>query len=177
MSSSDGPQGEPARLTSARAHRVVVDACRAVGLDSDGARLIRLGENALFRLEQHPVIVRIARSTEYLECARLEVRVSRWLEATGMHAARVLDDVEQALQVSGHPVTFWHLEEYAEFVGAYGRDLRDWHGFPTLRAIQEFKMTTWLMQNIGESEEIAAEYARRVASLRDDEAPRNWQPG
>jgi hypothetical protein len=38
-------------------------------------------------------------------------------------------------------------------------------------------MTTWLMQNIGESEETAREYARRVASLRDDDAPRDWHPG
>jgi Ser/Thr protein kinase RdoA (MazF antagonist) len=68
-------------------------------------------------------------------------------------------------------------EQYAAFTDAYGRDLRDWDGFPTLRAIQEFKMTTWLMQNIGESAEIAEEYSRRVASLRDDAAPRCWRPG
>lgn len=274
---------------------------------SDGARLIRLGENALFRLEQHPVIVRIARSTEYLASARVEVRVSQWLASEGFPAARVVEDIEQAAVVAGHPVTFWHLieegereatygdlgrvlrdlhalkvpddvelppydalgrsalrigkatripeddrgfllrrhrelscqiaelsfpssigpvhgdahaqnlmvdrsgcvilidfevfcrdhpewdlmvtateydsigwqsaEQYGEFVAAYGRDLRDWEEFPTLRAVQEFKMTTWLMQNIGESRRTAEEYARRIASLRDDGAPRNWQPG
>jgi hypothetical protein len=68
-------------------------------------------------------------------------------------------------------------EQYAAFTGAYGRDLRDWDGFPTLRAIQEFKMTTWLMQNVGESAAIAEEYGRRIASLRDDSAPRYWHPG
>jgi aminoglycoside phosphotransferase (APT) family kinase protein len=68
-------------------------------------------------------------------------------------------------------------EQYAAFTGSYGRDLRDWNGFPTLRAIQEFKMTTWLMQNIGESGDIAEEYGRRIASLRDDSAPRCWRPG
>ncbi|MFD9796051.1 phosphotransferase family protein [Streptomyces sp. NPDC059070] len=68
-------------------------------------------------------------------------------------------------------------EQYAGFAGAYGRDLRPWSGFPTLRAIQEFKMTTWLMQNVTESAEVAEEYARRIASLRDDDAPRNWHPG
>lgn len=45
------------------------------GLAPDGARLIRLGENALFRLEQPPVIVRIARSSEYLDDVRREVLV------------------------------------------------------------------------------------------------------
>lgn len=68
-------------------------------------------------------------------------------------------------------------EQYAGFTGAYGRDLRDWGGFPTLRAIQKFKMTTCLMQNIGESGEIGQEYGRRIASLRDDSAPRCWRPG
>ena len=37
-------------------------------------------------------------------------------------------------------------------------------------------MTTWLMQNIGESDRIADEFRTRLASLRDDNAPRNWQP-
>lgn len=307
MPSSVAARGEPEEFTSVRAHEVMVEACRIAGLDPDGARLIRLGENALLRLEQHPVIVRIARSTEYLDAARLEVRVSRWLEAEGFPANRVIEDIDQARVVSGHPVTFWHLieegdrqatygelgavlrdlhalhvppglglpaydaldrsklridkaialpaddreflrkrlhelierlaelrfespkgpvhgdahvqnlmvdrsgrvilidfevfchdhpewdlmvtatehdslgwqtdEQYAAFIGAYGRDLRDWKGFPTLCAIQEFKMTTWLMQNIGEGAEIAAEYTRRIASLRDDSAPRNWHPG
>jgi hypothetical protein len=36
-------------------------ACRAAGLDDRGAKLIRLGENALFRLASAPVIVRVAR--------------------------------------------------------------------------------------------------------------------
>ncbi|CAG6396899.1 aminoglycoside phosphotransferase family protein [Streptomyces cocklensis] len=307
MPSSGAARGESEEFTSTRAQQVVIEACRAAGLGSDGARLIRLGENALFRLERHPIIVRIARSADYLASARLEVRVSRWLEAEGFPASRVVEDVEQARVVAGHPVTFWHLieendrkptygelgrvlrdlhalrppadlelphydvfgrsglriektagipsddreflrkrsrelherlaelrfesprgpvhgdahvqnlmvdrdgqvvlidfenfsfdypewdlmvtatehdslswqtsEQYGDFIGAYGRDLRDWSGFPTLRAIQEFKMTTWLMQNIGESAEIADEYARRIASLRDDSAPRDWQPG
>ncbi|MFJ2955098.1 phosphotransferase enzyme family protein [Streptomyces sp. NPDC087270] len=306
MPSSEAALGHGG-FTSARAHQVAAEACRAVGLDADGARLIRLGENALFRLVRRPVIVRIARSEEYREAALLEVRVARWLAAEGFPAARIVEDVEQAVVVSGHPVTFWHLieegdreatygelgavlrdlhalpvprgldlppfdalgrsalrieravgipeedrdflrrrrvelsrlmakldfelpsgpvhgdahtnnlmvdpqgrvhlidfetfcrdhgewdlmvaaheydrlgwvsdEQYAAFSGAYGRDLREWPGFETLCAIQEFKMTTWLMQNVRESAETAAEYGRRIASLRDDHAPRNWQPG
>jgi len=73
--------GNAQDFTAARAHHVMTDGCRAAGPEPDGARLIRLGENALFRLERHSVIVRIARSVEYLDAARLEVRVSRWLEA------------------------------------------------------------------------------------------------
>jgi aminoglycoside phosphotransferase len=268
--------------------------------------LIRLGENALFRLTSVPVIVRIARSVEYLSAARKEVAVSRWLAGEGFPAARVVEDLEQPLVVDGHPVTFWHLiveegraatygelgsvlrdlhaltlpdglelprysafglsdlrleraagmseddleflrkrgrelkerlaelrfgsplgpvhgdahtdnlmvdrsgvvhlidlenfcvdhpewdlevaaheyqrlgwvteQQYADFVRAYGRDLREWPGFATLCAIQEFKMTTWLMQNVSEGEDVAEEVGRRLASLRDDDAPRHWLP-
>lgn len=130
MPSYGAARGEPEEFTSARAHQVMVGACDAVGLASDGARLIRLGENALFRLERHPVIVRIVRSAEYLDDARREVRVSRWLEAEGFPAARVVEDVEQAVVVSGHPVTFWHLIEESDRKAAYGElggILRDLH--------------------------------------------------
>ncbi|MFJ8107115.1 aminoglycoside phosphotransferase family protein [Streptomyces sp. NPDC096132] len=71
----------------------------------------------------------------------------------------------------------WQTDaQYADFVAAYGRDLYDWHGYETLRGMQEFGMTTWLMQNVRENEETAAEYGRRIAGLRDDQAPRDWRP-
>ncbi|WP_328978016.1 aminoglycoside phosphotransferase family protein [Streptomyces canus] len=292
-------------FTSATATRVMVAACRAAGLDDRGVELIRLGENALFRLASVPVIVRVARAPEWLTTARKEVAVSRWLAAEGFSAARIVEDLEQPLLIDGHPVTFWHLivegyrkasygelgavlrdlhtlkvpaglelpsfdpfdkqqlrldravipeddkaflrkrwhelrdkyaelrfetprgpvhgdahvqnlmvddqgqvvlidfeafcfdhpewdlmvtatehhslgwqtdQQYADFVAAYGRDLYDWHGYETLRGLQEFGMTTWLMQNVQEDEETAAEYRRRIAGLRNDDAPRDWKP-
>ncbi|AXL88627.1 aminoglycoside phosphotransferase family protein [Streptomyces sp. CB09001] len=292
-------------FTSATATRVMVAACRAAGLDGNGAELIRLGENALFRLVSVPVIVRVARGREWLSTARKEVAVSRWLVGEGFSAARIVEDLEQPLLIDGYPVTFWHQiveggrkpdygelgavlrdlhtltipaglelprfqpfdkqelridraqipeddrsflrkrwrelqdryaelrfetargpvhgdahvqnlmvddrgqvilidfeafcydhpewdlmvtavehhslgwqsdEQYADFVSAYGRDLYDWPGYETLRGLQEFGMTTWLMQNIRENERAAAEYCRRIAALRDDAAPRDWLP-
>ncbi|MFD4613396.1 aminoglycoside phosphotransferase family protein [Streptomyces sp. NPDC058440] len=292
-------------FTSAGAARVMSAACRATGLDDRGAELIRLGENALFRLASVPVIVRVARGREWLTTARKEVAVSRWLAGEGFPAARIVEDLEQALVVDGHPVTFWQLivegdrkatygelgatlralhalkvpdglelpsfdpfdkqqrrldravipeddkvflrkrwrelqgkyaelrfetpmapvhgdahvqnlmvddqgqvilidfeafcfdhpewdlmvtavehhslgwqtdEQYAGFVTAYGRDLYDWPGYETLRGLQEFGMTTWLMQNVQEDERTAAEYHRRIAGLRNDDAPRDWRP-
>ncbi|MFB7651307.1 MULTISPECIES: aminoglycoside phosphotransferase family protein [unclassified Streptomyces] len=292
-------------FTSARVTRVMATACRAAGLDGNEAELIRLGENALFRLASAPVIVRVARGREWLPTARKEVAVSRWLAGEGFSAARIVEDLEQPLLIDGYPVTFWrqivegdrkpaygelgavlrdlhtltvpaglelsrfdpfgrqelridrasipeddrtflrkrwrelqdrykelefetpkgpvhgdaHVQnlmvddrgrvvlidfeafcydhpewdlmvtavehhslgwqskaQYADFVRAYGRDLHDWPGYETLRGLQEFGMTTWLMQNIGEDEKTAAEYRRRIAALRDDAAPRDWRP-
>ncbi|MBQ0848000.1 aminoglycoside phosphotransferase family protein [Streptomyces sp. BH-SS-21] len=299
-------RGSGQAFTSARAERVMTAACRTAGLDDRGAELIRLGENALYRLASVPVIVRIARSVEYLPAARKEVDVSRWLATEGFPAARIVEDLDQPLMTDGHPVTFWHLiveggrgatygelgavlrdlhsltlptgldlprysafglsdlrleraagipdadlaflrrrgrelkdrlvelrfesplgpvhgdahtdnlmvdrngvvhlidfenfcvdhpewdlevaaheydrlgwvtdQQYADFVGTYGRDLREWPGFKTLCAVQEFKMTTWLMQNIAEGEDVAEEVGRRIKSLRDGAAPRRWLP-
>ncbi|XKK58833.1 aminoglycoside phosphotransferase family protein [Streptomyces sp. ARC32] len=292
-------------FTSATATRVMVAACRAAGLDGSGAELIRLGENALFRLATVPVIVRVARGHEWLPTAGKEVAVSRWLAGEGFSAARIVEDLEQPLLIDGYPVTFWrqivegdrkpaygelgavlrdlhsltvpaglelprfdpfgkqelridrapipeddrtflrkrwrelqdrysdlqfdtpkgpvhgdaHVQnlmvddrgqvilidfeafccdhpewdlmvtavehhslgwqshaQYAAFVSAYGRDLYDWPGYEMLRGLQEFGMTTWLMQNIREDEQTAAEYRRRIAALRDDTAPRDWRP-
>ncbi|MFF7894803.1 phosphotransferase enzyme family protein [Streptomyces sp. NPDC007907] len=292
-------------FTSTRAAQVMTAACRAAGLDDRGAELIRLGENALFRLDAEPVIVRVARGEPWLPKARVEVAVSQWLAEEGFPAARLVDGLEQPFLIDGHPVTFWRLivegsrkatygelggilrdlhsmtlpvglelpsfnpfdkqelriskaaipeddrvflrkrwselrdqfeglrfetpkgpvhgdahvqnlmvndrgevilidfeafcfdhpewdlmvtsvehhslgwqtvEQYADFVRAYGRDLHDWHGYDTLRRLQEFGMTTWLMQNVREDEGTAAEYRRRIAALRNDDAPRDWRP-
>lgn len=292
-------------LTPTAALRLVDRACGAVGLDSRGAVLIRLGENALVKLARAPVVVRIARSEEYLPQVVNEVAVSRWLTGVGFPAAQTFEEVEQPVVVAGHPVTFWHLitegvrkasygelgrmlkdlhaltppegvrlprfdvfgraelrierapipcgdraflrrrlrqlrdgvealafesvhtpvhgdahvqnlmvgadgrvilidfenfsfdhpewdlmvtavehhslgwqtpAQYADFVAAYGRDLHDWPGYGVLRGIQELRMTTWLMQNMDQSEAVACEYRRRIAALRDDGARRNWQP-
>ncbi|WP_308208256.1 aminoglycoside phosphotransferase family protein [Actinacidiphila cocklensis] len=90
-----------------------------------------------------------------------------------------LDHPEWDLVVSAHEhdrLGWVSRDEYGAFVDGYGRDLRDWPGFGVLSAIQEFKMTTWLMQNIAEGPHVAEEVRARLASLRDEDAQRHWQP-
>jgi hypothetical protein len=66
---------------------------------------------------------------------------------------------------------------YQDFVRAYGGfDVMDWAGFAVLRAVQELSMTTWIMQNVGESPEIADEYAMRLRALKSGAAERPWRP-
>ncbi|MFF4950105.1 aminoglycoside phosphotransferase family protein [Streptomyces chattanoogensis] len=78
--------------------------------------------------------------------------------------------------VEHHSLGWQTEEQYGDFVAAYGRDLYDWPGYETLRGLQEFGMTTWLMQNVQEDEATAAEYGRRIAGLRNDDGPRDWRP-
>lgn len=89
---------------------VLQAACARVGLDPEGAELIRLGENAIYRLRSVPAVVRIARSMDRWADAAKEVAVSQWLARSEVSAARTWD-VEQPVEVDGHPVTFWHYIE------------------------------------------------------------------
>lgn len=82
-------------------------ACRAVGLSATDASLIRLGENALYRLTDQPIVVRIARTMDYWRQVRNEVEVAEWLKDMEYPAARVTGPSAQPIAVDGHPVTFW----------------------------------------------------------------------
>jgi Ser/Thr protein kinase RdoA (MazF antagonist) len=279
-------------------------ACATTELDTAGASLMRLGENALFHLPTDDVVVRIARTMSYWADAVKEVDVAHWLADHDFSAAEAYD-VDQPLAVESHPVTFWGFitgrsgderdiatlgtvlrrlhamaaptkftlpandilervapritsaaipqgdkefltdllgdlqvmvstldfplppapthgdahnenlmirdgepvlidferfawgqpewdlamtateyltakwwsaDQYAKFCNAYGYDVTDWtDGFPVLRAVHELKMTTWLMQNAAESQEIAEEYQVRMRTLRGEASP-GWRP-
>jgi hypothetical protein len=57
-------------------------------------------------------------------------------------------------------------ESYAGFVERYEFDVVGWSRFEVLCSIRELTMTTWLMQNVGHSTDIAAEFRTRIDSLR-----------
>jgi aminoglycoside phosphotransferase (APT) family kinase protein len=278
--------------------------CDRLGVDPVGAELLRLGENAIYRLLGVPLVVRVGRDMDHWSAAAKEVGVATWLADAGVAAARTWD-VEQPIEVDGHPVTFWHFidgrngapedvailgrllrqfhelprptdtelpdedvlgrveprirradipaadreflgqlldelrreiktltyvlhpavthgdahvqnlmitdegpviidfervafwqpewdlavtatehvtagwwtsEEYATFVESYGFDVMSWEGFDTLRRVHEIKMTTWLMQNIEESDDIRREYEVRMETIRGERSDRAWKP-
>jgi hypothetical protein len=80
-------------------------ACPIAGQQADGARLLRIGSNTVYRLTA-PVIVRISRPGANIEHARRTVAVARWLESVNYPAVRVLD-VDQPVVLDGHAITFW----------------------------------------------------------------------
>jgi len=285
VESMSGPMIQPApQFSSGLAVDVLNRACQAVGLSASGARVLRLGDNALFHLPAASVVVRIARTLDYWADVVNEVNVARWLADQGFPAAEVVD-IAQPIAIDEHPVTFWRFiqgrngnrddietlgavlrrlhglpkpnsfslpqenilgrvqariektsvpvedkdflhglladlrsevnaldfplrpapthgdahsenimiqdgrailidlerfawgqpewdlsmtateymtagwwtpDEYSRFVTAYGYDITSWaEGFPVLRRVHELKMTTWLMQNVNESPEVA----------------------
>lgn len=71
----------------------------------------------------------------------------------------------------------WHTkEEYDAFARAYGYDIMQWPGYPTLRELNEFLMITWVIQKANESASIVAEAAKRIDALRTGASRKDWQP-
>ena len=70
---------------------------------------------------------------------------------------------------------WWTSSQYDRFTASYGYDVTEWESFPLLRSVQEIKMTTWIMQNIEQSDQVADEYARRIHDIRAERAG-HWQP-
>jgi hypothetical protein len=52
-------------------------ACAQAGFSSDGAELLRLGENAIFQLADAPIVVRIARSADRMRRVHKELCIAR----------------------------------------------------------------------------------------------------
>lgn len=102
-------------FTPAAASRALEEACLAAGQESDGADLIRIGSNAVYRLRGR-VIARISRDASSLANARMQVAVARWLASAGYPATRALD-IDQPIEADGRVVTFWESvsegEDYA----------------------------------------------------------------
>ena len=298
--------GEEAGDFSIEGTRTTLDAaCRQAGFDPTNAALIRIGENALYRLTTAPVVVRIARAMDHWNQARKEVAVAKWLSEVEYPGALVVDLPAQPIEINGHPVTFWqfitgdeampedvstlaqllrrfhalpvperfdlpkfevdqrvvkrlekspvstadkdyllakfeevcqevadldfplsespihgdaHIKnvmcsdgnsilidfenvgygqpewdlavtateyvtakwwtdsQYSAFAESYGYDITAWSGFEVLQQVQEIKMTTWLMQNVNQSSEIAAEFATRMRTIRSGKRNTAWQP-
>lgn len=109
MCSRTVEQGE---LTAESAERALRAAGVQVGLATDGAKLIRMGSNAVFRVPSS-VVARVARSAEMFDNAKKQVDVAGWLEAQRIPAVRALD-LRQPVIADDRVVTFWHSESDKE---------------------------------------------------------------
>lgn len=93
-----------------RARVLLADACASAGLPDPGdARLLALGENAVFDLDEPAVVAKVGRGPGLRERARHELAVANWLAGQGIPVVRPYDAVAPGPQLAdGHPVTFWH---------------------------------------------------------------------
>ncbi|MFF4750276.1 phosphotransferase enzyme family protein [Streptomyces sp. NPDC002514] len=90
-------------MDEARA-RDVLETARVLPGPARDARLLALGENAVFAAGD--LVVKVGRDAELLERARRELRIAGWLAEAGVPAVRAAEP--EARLVAGHPVTVWH---------------------------------------------------------------------
>jgi hypothetical protein len=116
--------------------------CAAAGLDPDGAELLRMTNNAVFRLARQPVVVRIVASRALRHRVAKVVRVATWFAEHDVPAVRLLPGVVQPVRVGGHLATVWEMVP-AGGVKPRGRDLarllRRVHALPA----PPFPLPTW----------------------------------
>jgi len=127
-------RGRPVSTFSGDTARLILDAaCERIGQASAGAELLRLGENAIYRLPSAPIVVRIARNADHWDDAVKEVAVSEWLERADVPGARIWP-TPQPIEVDGCPVTFWRFIDgrrgASGDVRALGAMLRRIHALP-----------------------------------------------
>ena len=100
------------------------------GVDPRGAELVRMGENAMFRLASAPIIARVGRS---ITAGRKETRVASWLASHQFPAARSAPTDREFVVVGDLVVTFWEvIDESPQPVGSgeLGDVLRRLHSLP-----------------------------------------------
>lgn len=104
-------------------------ACKHAGLDARDAELVRMGENAMYRLASGDVMARVGRS---VEASRKELHVAGWLAGHHFPAAH-LAEVPQPVVERDVAVTFWELIDTCDppaHSAELGAVLRDLHSLP-----------------------------------------------
>jgi aminoglycoside phosphotransferase (APT) family kinase protein len=130
--SSTGPFDEHSARTA------LEEACSVLGLNAGGAELIRLGENAVFRLRSQDIIARVGRSAAKAPAVERQLWVARWLAANEVPAIRPVD-VAQPVIVRERVVAFWESADDGVRYGStaqLGRILRHLHALPRPEATQ-----------------------------------------
>lgn len=81
-------------------------ACASVGLSAPSPELIRLGENAVWRVRPG-VIARVARDEDRFPMHERGVSLARWMHAHQVPVALPVSDLPNPVRVDGRVVTWW----------------------------------------------------------------------
>lgn len=92
-------------FTEPVARRALAAACQRAGVESSLPQLIRLGSNAVFRLDA-TTIARVTPSVAEAANAVKQIAVSRWLAALDYPVVKALD-IDQPVEADGRVTTFW----------------------------------------------------------------------
>ncbi len=108
MTSSERDAQQRDRLTPQTLDAVIQVVGRHLDIDVRDATLIKFTNNAVFRLANAPIVLRVAGSEAMRSRVPKIVRVAKWLEERHQPAVRLLDGIQQPIIANGHLVTAWH---------------------------------------------------------------------
>jgi aminoglycoside phosphotransferase (APT) family kinase protein len=121
-------------FTSQSTHQTLIHGCLLAKppIPSHGAELVRLGENAVFRLPSAGLIARVARSSARARVAQREVSVAHWLQDQGLPVAAPAKEAPTPIIVDQRVVTFWEeiTDPSPSAPHELGRALRQLHACP-----------------------------------------------
>ncbi|WP_231390518.1 phosphotransferase enzyme family protein [Nocardia sp. CNY236] len=86
---------------------ILEEAANYAGLDISTATPLRTGTHAIFELDGG-IIARIGKPGS-ADTARRELRISRWLNHSGIPAVQAVETLPQPVVVDNHSVTWWQL--------------------------------------------------------------------
>ncbi|NNH73685.1 aminoglycoside phosphotransferase family protein [Nocardia uniformis] len=145
------------------AREILDGACAQVGLDPQGAKLIKFTNNAVYNLRA-PVTVRIAGSTVIQQRVSKVIEVTRWLARHDMPTVRLVEDLPQPLVLDDqHVITFWHTVTPPPHSAApdghdLGRILRRYHALPRPPFdLPKWDLLTGIRERIAEDEILTAD--------------------
>jgi hypothetical protein len=112
------------------ADNVLRTAAGIAGIDASGAEVIRDGSHVMYRLHGD-IVARVGRPGT-IDTAEREVKIARWLAASGLAVTQTVADITQPVVVDDQPVTWWHLlpEHRAATPAELGSVLRALHELP-----------------------------------------------
>jgi aminoglycoside phosphotransferase (APT) family kinase protein len=145
------------RFTRSTLDHVLWRTCALLDLDAQGATLLRFTNNAVYSLATAPVVVRIVASRNLAHRAVKVVAVAEHLARHGVPAIRLLDGIDQPLDVGGHVVTVWQeVPPGGRAAGPadLGRLLRLVHAVPPPEGVGEWSPLEDVQARIAEAEEL-----------------------
>ncbi|WP_370310634.1 phosphotransferase [Amycolatopsis sp. WAC 01376] len=101
------PTGPGGRFTPEILRDALGRTCDLLGVDPEGARLLRFTNNAVYELASAPFVVRIVGSTRLRHRVGTVVRVARHFERHDVPAIRLVSGLDQPLPVGEQLVTVW----------------------------------------------------------------------
>lgn len=166
-----------ARFTADQLHRGLAAIASAAGLDP-GGDLIKVTNNAVWRLASTPVVVRMALTPSLLHRTRTVILTARWLASHGVPAVRLVEDLPQPVVATDSDGTTWTATIWLAAEAAAGREpsgrdlgrlLRQVHSLPApVDPLPPWEPLADIRRRLGDAESLPAVDRDLIHQLIDD---------